>query len=126
MKTLTLEEWKNLPLKKKHKFNAKRSESNGIKFSSKLEKQYYERLLIAKEEGKLNYFLMQVPFKLPGNTKYVVDFMVISSCNPDYIEYIDVKGVMTPMSILKIKQVEALYPIKIKIVDERYMKNHQI
>lgn len=125
---LTLSEWKSKRNQGKHKFNATRCESNGIKFPSKLEKEYYERLVQAKKDGELFYFIQQVPIKLPGNTKYVVDFMIVYAIDNGmyHIEYVDVKGKMTPMSILKIKQVESLYPIRIKIIDSKYMKIHKI
>lgn len=131
-KIITSSEWLLSRKKKKHKFNAVRCESNGIKFPSKLEKEYYDRLVKSQEMGKISYFLQQVPFRLPGNVKYVVDFMVIRLMDGEYpyvhdhIEYVDVKGKMTPMSILKIKQVEALYPIKVKIVDSKYMKTNYL
>jgi len=58
---------------------------------------------------------MQVPIQLPGGVKYLVDFMIIY---PDgKVEYIDVKGVKTSVYIIKKKQVEALYPIKIIEID---------
>lgn len=123
---------KNSPIKK-HKYNAIRCETkDGIKFPSKLEREYYDRLVKALENKEIHYFLQQVPFRLPGNVKYFVDFVVIrrEDCEypyeHDHVEYIDVKGKMTPMSILKIKQVEALYPVKIKIVDAKYLKTNQL
>lgn len=59
---------------------------------------------------------MQVPLRLPANIKYLVDFQVFY---PDgTVRYIDIKGVMTPLSSLKIKQVEAIYPIKIEILSK--------
>lgn len=121
---LTLSEWKSKRSQKQHKFNAIRCESDGIKFPSKLEKEYYERLVNAQKSGAILYFLTQVPFRLPGKIKYIVDFMVIHQNNS--VQFIDVKGKMTPMSLLKIKQVESLYPIDIKIVDAKYMKNNLI
>jgi hypothetical protein len=67
-----------------------------------------------QESGVIRYFLQQVPIRLPGSIKYVVDFQVFY---PDgSVEYIDVKGMQTQMFKLKKKQVEALYPITIKIV----------
>lgn len=118
--TMSLDQWRS---RKKHKFNAVRCESNGVKFPSKLERTYYDRLVEAKKFGSIQYFLRQVPFYLPGNTKYVVDFMIVTSND---VEFIDVKGKMTPMSNLKIKQVEDLYPIKIKIVDAKYLTKNNL
>ncbi len=126
--SITLNEWM-CARKKRHKFNAVRCESkDGVKFPSKLERQYYDRLVEAQGKGRIEYFLSQVPFRLPGNVKYLVDFMVVymEDSPMKTIEYIDVKGKMTAMSTLKIKQVEALYPVKIKIVDSTYMKTNQL
>lgn len=123
MAIISLEEWKSKQKKGKHKYNAVRCESkDGVKFPSKLEKTYYDRLVQAQKQEDIQYFLQQVPFRLPGNVKYIVDFMVMKE--NFLIEFIDVKGKMTPMSILKIKQVESLYPIKIKIVDAKYLTNN--
>lgn len=96
---------------RKHKFNAKITEVDGIKFHSKKEATYYQALKIHQRTGILLFFLRQTPFHLPGNTKYILDFMEFWA-NGD-INFIDVKGKDTAMSKLKRKQVEALYPIKI-------------
>ena len=126
--TYTLDQWKEkINGKKKHKYNATACESDGVKFPSKLERSYYERLIAAVSRQEVDFFLRQVPFHLPGNVKYLVDFVVFYWGNAPHhnsVEYVDVKGKMTPMSILKIKQVEALYPVKIKIVDDHYLKNN--
>jgi hypothetical protein len=99
---------------KKNKYRAKICIVDGIKFRSIKEADYYNSLKILQKVGKITYFLRQVPFDLPGNVKYFIDFMVVY---PDKtICYIDVKGFETPMFKLKKKQVEALYPIKIEIV----------
>lgn len=96
------------------KYGNIRTERGGINFHSKLEADFYSYLMEEKKRGFVDYFLMQVPFSLPGKTKYLVDFQIF---NEDLsVEYVDTKGVITPMSSLKIKQVEELYPVKIKIV----------
>ena len=71
---MTIEQLKELRKKKKkvikHKFKAKRCESNGIKFPSKLEKSYYEQLCFWQKSGKVIFFLRQVGFDLPGKVRY--------------------------------------------------------
>lgn len=101
--------------KPKSKYGACRAKRKELNFHSKREAAYYDKLMKDKEAGIISFFLMQVPFHLPGQRKYLLDFMVITQV-PFFIEYIDVKGFMTPMSQLKIDQVEELYGIKIKIV----------
>lgn len=98
----------------KHKFKAIRCESDSIKFGSKLERAYYHRLKRLQESGEVLFFLRQTAFHLSGNTKYVVDFSVFYADGT--VSFVDVKGMSTPMFILKKKQVEDLYPIDLEIV----------
>ncbi len=98
----------------RHKFNAIRTERDGKSFPSKLEAKYYDMLKLRQKAGEVVFFLRQVPFDLPGGVRYVVDYVVFLA-NFD-VEFVDVKGRDTPLSIAKRKMVEDLYPIKIKIV----------
>lgn len=103
----------------KHKFNAIRCESDGISFSSKAERAYYERLRILQKAGEVLFFLMQVPFRLPGGVIYRLDFLEFWSPKngfPGDIVFTEVKGVMTDSSRIKIAQVEEIYGIKINVV----------
>jgi len=103
----------------KHKFNAKPQICDGIKFPSKAEARYYKQLQQAEKSSELLFFLRQVPFHLPGNIKYVVDFVEFwapKNGEPGDVVFTDVKGMMTPLARTKIAQVESLYPIKINIV----------
>jgi Protein of unknown function (DUF1064) len=115
---------------RRSKYRAKITEVDGIKFASKLEADRYKQLKLLKASGEICYFLRQVPFDLPGGSTYRCDFMVVSKVwkirfdplENTYgyaIEFEDCKGYMTPMSKLKIKQVEALYPVNIKILTRK-------
>lgn len=95
-----------------HKFNAKITERDGIKFRSKKEAKRYDELVLAKESGDIIFFLMQTPFHLPGNVKVVMDFVVFWSDGHVSIE--DVKGKRTEQFIRNKKLVEALYPVTIE------------
>lgn len=95
----------------RHKFNAVRTELDGIKFSSKKESKRYQELGRLKELGQVVFFLRQVPFHLGGGVKYVCDFVVFWSNADVTIE--DVKGMKTATYKAKKKMVEATYPIKI-------------
>ncbi len=95
----------------RHKFNAVRTEVDGITFASKKEAKRYKELVLLRENGDILFFLRQVPFHLPGNVKYLCDYLIFWA-NGD-VTFEDVKGMKTAMYILKKKQVEALYPIKI-------------
>lgn len=92
------------------KFHAVICEADGIKFRSKRERARYLELCALKQAGAC-WFLRQVPFYLPGKTKYVLDFMVFWKDGSITCE--DTKGMKTAMYIMKKKQVEALYPIRI-------------
>ena len=94
-----------------HKFNAIRSEHDGIKFPSKKECQRYKQLKQLKELGEITFFLRQVPFHLAGGVKYICDFLVFWSNGEVTIE--DVKGMKTDLYRAKKKMVEATYPISI-------------
>lgn len=100
----------------RHKFGAVRCESDGKKFPSKLERNYYNQLVLRQKAGDVLFFLRQVAFDLPGGVRYFSDFQVFY---PDgIVEFIDCKGVDTPASILKRKMVEDLYPVTIQIISK--------
>jgi hypothetical protein len=95
----------------RHKFNAKPTQCDGIKFSSKKEAKRYTELRLAQQAGLVEMFLRQVPFHLPAGIKYICDFMVFWQDGSVTVE--DVKGYKTDIYILKKKQVETIYPIEI-------------
>ncbi len=85
-------------------------EADNIKFRSKKERARYLKLMTLQATG-VCWFLRQVPFYLPGNTKYVLNFLIFWKDGRQGFE--DVKGHRTPAFIKNKKQVEALYPVKI-------------
>ena len=100
----------------RHKFGAKPCKSDGIRFPSRLEKAYYDKLKILQQTGEVLFFLRQPCFDLLGGVKYYADFAVYLADGT--VEFIDTKGVDTPIGIAKRKMVEELYPIQIKIVNK--------
>lgn len=96
----------------RHKFHAKPTELDGIKFPSKLEARCYAELTVLQRSGEVLFFLRQVPFHLPGGVKFVLDFLIFWA--DGRVECRDSKGMATPTYILKRKQVEALYPVTIQ------------
>ena len=64
------------PDAKPNKYHNHPTTVDGIRFDSRKEARYYEQLKIRKQLGEVAYFLMQVPLRLPGGSKYVVDFLV--------------------------------------------------
>ena len=97
-----------------HKFFAKRTEYDGIKFDSKKEANYYLQLKQRIKCNEVIFFLRQVPFHLPGNVTYRVDFQEFHQDGT--VHFIDVKGMQTKDFIMKKKMVESLYPVEIEII----------
>jgi hypothetical protein len=98
----------------RHKYLAKATERDSKRFPSKLEARYYDQLKIRQSAGEVLFFLRQCPIDLPGGVTYRVDFVEFLADGT--VEFVDCKGMETPVSTLKIKQVEDIYPISIKIV----------
>ena len=91
-----------------------KTERDGIKFDSKKEAQYYDELKIRVKANEVLFFLRQVPFDLPGNVRYRVDF--VEFLVDGNVRFIDVKGMKTKDFIMKKKQVESLYPVTIEVI----------
>lgn len=97
-----------------HKFKAKPVAEDGNRFASTLEWKYFKHLELLVKSGEVLFFLKQVPFHLPGGTKYVTDYLLFMSDGS--VRVVDVKGVETDTFKLKKKMVEDLYPVEIEIV----------
>ena len=95
----------------RHKFHAKQTKVDEIKFSSRKEANHYAELRLAQQSGTLLFFLRQVPFHLPGGVKYVADFVEFWADGS--VRIVDVKGFKTSQYKAKKRMVEALYPIEI-------------
>lgn len=107
--------------KRGSKYGAKPTEADGIRFDSKAEARYYLELKGRVEAGGVEFFFRQTPVHLPGNTRYVMDFLeflpcTCGGCTCQRHRFVDVKGVETQTFRLKKRQVEDLYPIKIEVV----------
>ncbi|WP_414041547.1 DUF1064 domain-containing protein [Acidithiobacillus sp. M4-SHS-6] len=101
-----------MPASVRHKFHAKPTELDGIRFSSKKEANYYAELLLRQKAGEVLFFLRQVPFHLPGGVRYVVDFVIFEQSGD--VRFVDTKGLRTKLYLTKKKMVEALYPITVE------------
>jgi hypothetical protein len=98
---------------KPHKYKAKPTKVDGIRFDSSKEARFFSTLKLLKRSGEVLFFLRQVPIHLPGKTKLVIDFVVFYADGT--VEFIDVKGFETEVFKLKKRQVEELYPFKLVI-----------
>ena len=101
-------------LRPRHKFGAVQTVRDGIKFPSKLEAAYYDQLKLRVLAGEVLFFLRQVPFHLPGGTKYTVDFEEFHADGT--VHFVDTKGQETKEFVRAKKQVEGLYPVTIEVV----------
>lgn len=101
-------------MKMRHKFNAVKCERDNIKFASKAERAYYDKLLLLQKSGEILFFLRQVPISLPGGTIYRCDFVTFD--REGEVHFIDVKGMETPEFKIKKREIEAIYPFEIEIV----------
>ena len=81
------------------------------RFDSKKESHTYRDLAWQLTAGHIVLLLCQVPFRLPGKTKYVADFLVLNKGGG--FRVIDVKGFKTDTYRLKKRQVEEIYGFKI-------------
>jgi len=104
-----------------HKFHAKITTCDGIKFSSKLEARYYEHLKMLQKTGLILFFLRQTSLHLPGNIRYVIDFVEFWAPKGDSqgeVIFTECKGFCTPQAKDKIKMAEDIYGISINIVSK--------
>jgi len=98
----------------RHKFNAVRTKNDRGTFHSKLEERYDRHLQLLMKAGEVLFYLSQIPLRLPGGTKYIVDFLVFYADGS--VKFLDVKGIETNLFRLKKREIEAIYPIEIEIV----------
>lgn len=87
---------------------------DGIRFDSKREARYYERLKLRVLAGEVSYFLRQVPIHLPGGTKLVIDFQEHHADGS--VHYVDTKGRETAAFRIKQREVHHHYPFRIELV----------
>lgn len=107
-----------------NKFNAKKTQIDGIKFDSKAEAQYYLQLKWLKQARQIKdfklqpRFLLQEAFKKNGKTirkiEYVADFEVHNLDGST--EIIDIKGVETEGFKIKRKLYERRYDTPLKVL----------
>lgn len=101
--------------KKKSKFKNIRCQSaDGKNFASRLERDYYEQLLLRWRAGDIRWFILQPSFGLEGGVVYRADFLVVLSTGD--VEVVDTKGMLTAECRNKLRQVKARYGIEVRIV----------
>lgn len=107
---------------RRHKFNAKATVVDGIRFSSMAEAKRYGELKLLEKAGEIEGLELQPKFPLIVNgvkvASYIADFRyvvrgkgIVSRLGRVVVE--DTKGMITPVYRIKKKMVEALYGIAI-------------
>jgi hypothetical protein len=99
------------------KYGAKAVIVDGHRFDSKLEGLRYLYWSNLWRARAIAWFTRQAPFYLPGGIVYRADFLVAHLEGGFTVE--DCKGVMTRVSINKIKQVEQIYGFKVEIITKK-------
>lgn len=131
-----------------HKFGAKPTYVDCIRFDSKAEANRFRKLLLLKKGGILKYFIRQPIFDIGGGVKARADFLNVYRASSekimkilehlsdsakdkkcalqqilDYVDTLvqieDVKGHLTSSFIKNKKLVERKYPIEILIIKEK-------
>jgi hypothetical protein len=114
--------------KKANKFNAVKTEVDGIRFDSRKEADYYRAYKTLEEAGAISQLECQPRFVIVEKDKerklraitYVADFCFLEHGihgSPDKVVAIDVKGMETPVFRLKFNLVQRKYPeIEFRIV----------
>ncbi|MDR0269603.1 DUF1064 domain-containing protein [Paenibacillus sp.] len=92
----------------------------GIRFDSKMEGEYYQKLLLMKKFREIKDFSCQPKFVLQENPKitYIADFLVTDLDGSQRV--IDIKGVETSTFRVKLKLFRVKYPtLPIEILVKR-------
>jgi hypothetical protein len=97
--------------KKKHKYNATRTEVDGIEFMSAKEAKVYQQLKLCEKAGAIKNLRLQVRYDLSIPTKYIADFVYIDDRGREIVA--DAKGCKTPEYKRKKKYMELQHGIKI-------------
>ncbi len=96
---------------RRSKYGSRRTVVDGIAFDSKREAERYAELKLLRQGGRVLWFIMQVPFRLPGGTRWYADFLVVWATGSITVE--DTKGFKTETYRVKKREVEAAFGIEI-------------
>lgn len=117
---MSIAEYRALKTKGKAKYRNVATVVDGQRFDSRLEAKRYQELKQLRAAGEVKWFICQPPFRLPGGITYRADFLIVwqryPGGNDEFVSVEDCKGVMTPVSAVKIRQVEEIYGIKVEII----------
>ena len=126
---MTAAEYSALPKQRRHKYGAKKTTVDGIKFHSKGEAMRWMALKMLERAGKITRLARQhaLHLRAAGHDgilgKYVADFSYRTDRGTVYEDF---KGFDTPLSIWKRKHAEAEYGIKILITGRKRSKRARV
>src|SRR5690242_7442296 len=92
----------------RHKYRAKPTSVNGVRYASKREAAYAQQLDLLKRSNVVLGWCEQVPFRLPGGITYRLDFLVFYTDGS--AKAVEVKGFETKEWIMKKKLMDETYP----------------
>lgn len=98
---------------KASKYGNVRTVVDGITFDSKREAEHYVALKAMRAAGAVLWFTRQVPFYLPGKTKYVADFVVAFADGRAEVQDVKSEGTKTAIYNMKRKQVREIHNVEI-------------
>ena len=105
------------PKSKPTKYRNRRVTVDGKRFDSQHEADVYQALMLQHRAGEIQLVLRQVAFDLPGNIRYIADFVIIGAGGE--LSVIDAKSPVTRKLrtyINKKKQLAAVWGIDIREV----------
>ncbi|HUP06820.1 MAG TPA: DUF1064 domain-containing protein [Caldimonas sp.] len=97
---------------------------DGRRFASRLEADRYLELKALRASGAVAYFLRQVPFELAGGVTYRCDFAVAYKAFAEGAPLVfeDTKGFLTETARVKLRLVEELYGVRVKLLRREDVK----
>lgn len=96
-----------------NKFGAVATWVDGIRFDSKKEATRYQELELQRRANAFAWFTMQVPFRLEGGVRFVIDFMIVHHDGRIVLEDVKSKGTMLQTYVNKKKQLKARYGLEV-------------
>jgi len=112
--TITADELKFL-IPKRMKYRNVKTEYDGMVWDSKKELAYYKKLQLLKKAGEIVSFERQVRYDFEFNGVkmgfYKLDFLI--KWKSGLVQFVDVKGMRTPVYQLKKKMMKAFHGIDI-------------
>jgi hypothetical protein len=115
---MTAAEYRALPKKRRHKYGAKKTTVDGIKFDSKAEAQQYGTLIQHRPRTRITNLKVHPEFPLHVKGYeigvYEADFSFIDDSGHTRVQ--DVKGLILPLAKWKIAHFEIEYGLKVEII----------